>query len=166
MYFIKYQPLKEQLRLRSVTDRDALPYLVIDAALTSLVCALPLIDGFNYWDAISATLSVVLAIGGIIYAYRQNGGQTGYDLIQKYVIIGWVVSFRFMIIAIPVITALMIVGHMMDFVSLDSTGPYNVIFALVFEVILYQRIGRHIRDTRDRSSEHAPPKERREALRP
>jgi hypothetical protein len=156
MYFIKYQPLKNQLRCRSVTDREALPYLAIFAALTALVGAIPLTDGFNHWDAISAFFSVMLAIGGIIYAYHQNGGRTGNDLIQKYVILGWIVSFRFMLIVIPTMIILMIVGDLMGLVSLDSTGPFDVLGVFVFEAILYQRIGRHIRDTRNMSSEPTP----------
>lgn len=155
MYFIKYHPLKEKLRDRSVTDREALPYLVIFAACTALVGAIPLTGGFNHWDAVSACSSVVLAIGGIVYAYHQNGGRIGNDLIQKYVILGWVVSFRFLLIAIPAVIALMIVGDLMGLVSWDSTGPFDALCAFVFEVILYQRIGRHIRDTRNRSSEPA-----------
>jgi len=156
MYFLKYQPLKNQLRCRSVTDREALPYLAIFAALTALVGAIPLTDGFNHWDAISAFISVVLAIGGIVYAYHQNGGRTGNDLIQKYVILGWVVAFRFMLIAIPTMIALMFVGDLMGLVVWDSTGPFDVLGVFVFEVILYQRIGRHIRDTRNMSSEPTP----------
>lgn len=153
MYFIKYQPLKNQLRCRSVTDREALPYLAIFAALTAFVGAIPLTDGFNHWDAMSAFFSVVLAIGGVVYAYQQNGGRTGNDLIQKYVILGWVVSFRFMLIAIPAMIVLMIVGDLLGLVSWDSTGPIDVLGVFVFEVILYQRIGRHIRDTRSMNSE-------------
>jgi len=157
MYFIKYLPLKDQLRCRSVTDREALPYLATFAALTALVGAIPLTDGFNHWDAISAFFSVVLAIGGIVYAYHQNGGRAGNDLIQKYVILGWVVSFRFLLIAIPTIIVLMIVGDLMGLLSWDSTGPFDASCIFAFEFILYQRIGRHIRDTRNRSSEPPPP---------
>jgi hypothetical protein len=147
MYFIKYQPLKDQLRSRSVTDREALPYLVAFSALTAFVCGIPLVDGFNRWDAISTFVSVMLAIGGIIYAYHQNGGPAGNDLIQKYVVLGWVVSFRFILGAIPAIVAVMIVGDLMGLLSWDSTGPFDVACTFVFEAILYQRIGRHIRDT-------------------
>lgn len=156
MYFVKYQPLKDQLRSRSVTDREALPYLAIFAALTALAGAFPLTDGFNRWDAISAFFSVVLAIGGIVYAYHQNGGRTGNDLIQKYVILGWVVTFRFILIALPTMFVLTFVGAMIGLFSWHSTGPFGVVCVFAFEVILYQRIGRHIRDTRSRSSEPSP----------
>ena len=98
----------------------------------------------------------MLAIGGIVYAYHQNGGRTGNDLIQKCVILGWVVSFRFMLIAVPAMIVLMIVGNLMGLVSSDSTGPFDVLGVFVFEVILYQRIGRHIRDTRNMNSEPTP----------
>ena len=36
MYFFKIEPLKKQLRDRTLTDREALPYLLIFTALMSL----------------------------------------------------------------------------------------------------------------------------------
>ena len=33
MYFVRYQPLKTQLRERLLTDRETLPYLIADTAL-------------------------------------------------------------------------------------------------------------------------------------
>ena len=36
MYFIHYHPLKHTLRTRSLSDREALPYLIITAFLFSL----------------------------------------------------------------------------------------------------------------------------------
>ena len=153
MYFIKYEPLKTLLRARSLGDREALPYLVLFAGLTALVGGLPAKDGFNIWDTTSVVLSVILAIAGVAYAYYQNGAGEGYDLIQKYVVLGWVVAVRFIIIAVPVAVALVALGDFMGLVSYDSTGWFDVAVIALFEAFLYQRIGRHIRDTRGISSE-------------
>lgn len=153
MYFIKYQPLKERLRTRSVSDREALPYLIVFAGFTELIGFLPMFVEYNFWDGILAGLSVLAAIGGVLYAYQQNGGAAGYDFIHKYVIIGWVVSIRFFFAFIPVAIFLCVIGVRTGFVSCDETGPYDTVMLLLGEVIFYQRIGRHIRDTRNKISE-------------
>lgn len=147
MYFIRYQPLKKRLRSRSVSDREALPYLILFAAFTALVGSLPAIGGYNFWDGVSAFLSVAAAIGGVLYAYRKNGGIAGFDLIHKYVILGWVVSVRFLLAFIPAAIVLIIVGAATGLMSLDYTGPYDVLMIFLAEIIFYQRIGRHVADT-------------------
>ena len=101
MYFVRTQPLKDKLRSRSLSDREALPYLLVFSGLTALVGSVPLIEGFNRWDFASATLSVVFAIAGVVYSYKCNGGREGFDLIQKYVVLGWVVSIRCLLPFIP-----------------------------------------------------------------
>tara|TARA_B100001093_G_scaffold441346_1_gene442434 strand:- start:342 stop:821 length:480 start_codon:yes stop_codon:yes gene_type:complete len=152
MHFVRYHPLKEKLRNRSVSDREALPYLVIFAALTALIGAFPAVNGFNEWDLISGLLSVAFAVGGIIYAYRSNGAEEGFDLIQKYVVLGWVVTVRCLLVFIPLAIVAYIAGDSLGLVT-AQTGFLDVLLISIFELVLYQRIGRHIRDTTTTSSE-------------
>jgi uncharacterized RDD family membrane protein YckC len=153
MYFVKYHPLKERLRARSISDREALPYLIVFVGMTAMVGAIPLIDKYNVWDGVSAFLGIVTAIGGVLYAYRQNGGSAGYDLIQKYVVLGWVVTIRVLLAFIPTAIVLYIIGDMIGLMSRDATGPYDVVIVLLFEIFLYQRLGRHIGDTIGKSED-------------
>jgi len=152
MYFIKYHPLKARLASRSFSDKEALPYLVAFSALTTFVVAFPMVGGINGWDFVSGIFSVVFAIGGVLYAYQSNGGAEGFDLIQKYVILGWVVAIRCLLVFIPVVGVAYIAGEALDVVT-DETGPYDVLLIAIFEMVLYSRIGRHIRDTRTTESE-------------
>ncbi len=152
MYFVRYHRLKEKLRNRSVSDREALPYLVIFTALMALVGAFPVVDGFNDGDLVSGFLSFVFAIGGVFYAYKSNGAQEGFDLIQKYVVLGWVVAVRCLLVFIPLAIAFYVAGGYLGLVT-DQTGFPDVLLNAIFEIVLYQRIGRHIRDTRTTNSE-------------
>ena len=147
MYFVNYGPIKERLRSRSVSDKEALPYLVLCAGLTALVCGFPITKGFNPWDFASACVSVVFAIAGILYAYECNGGDKGFDLALKYVLIGWIVSIRCHIVIVPTLVVFSIAVMALGILQ-ESNGPFEFVSGLVVEIVFYQRIGRHIRDTR------------------
>jgi hypothetical protein len=158
MYFVSYHPLKETLRERKLTDREALPYLAIWVIVTALA-AYPwsVEEGPNgWWAPVSLALDVGAAIWGVWYAYRQNGAGGGYDLIQKYVVLGWVVTVRFLLVFAPIFIALLEVG----LIESEKKGPVDVVVYFLAEIILYQRIGRHIRDTVEKpagqASEDAP----------
>ena len=147
MYFIKLYPLKEKLRERSVSDREALPYLIIFGVLTTLAVYLPAQENYNNWDAFNVVLSLILTIGGTLYAYFENGGNDGFDFIQKYVVLGWVVFVRFFLGSFPIFLLLIYIGISSGLHSSEATSPYGVLIAFLWEVIFYQRLGRHIKDT-------------------
>jgi hypothetical protein len=147
MYLLRYQPLKDKLKTRTLTDREALPYLLVFTGLAAAVYLFPTTDTFNHWDWIQGGLSVALALGGVIYSYFRNGGRDGYDLILKYVVIGWIVAVRCVLLFIPCAIALYFLGEVAGLIS-DETNWYDTLVFAGFETILYQRIGRHIADTK------------------
>jgi len=147
MNFIRYQPLKEKLKTRTLSDREALPYLILFTGLAAALYLVPTPNEFNMWDWIGGALSVSMAVGSVIYAYKQNGGRQGFDLIQKYTVMGWVVAVRCILAFIPIAFALYLLGEALGVTS-DSTGWFDVLIIAGFEAVFYQRVGRHIRDTR------------------
>ncbi|MFZ2631327.1 MAG: hypothetical protein WA081_09425 [Desulfosalsimonadaceae bacterium] len=149
MYFIKYQSLKEKLRERALTDREALPYFIIFLTLMALASSFSTSDEMNKWDYISGVVSLIISIGGVLYAYFQNGGPDGYDFIQKYVVLGWVITIRSILFFIPVIIILFIIGYFLDIFK-RSTSLFDVVVIAVIEIVIYERIGRHIKDTNSR----------------
>lgn len=147
MNFVRYQPLKDKLKSRTLSDREALPYLILVSGLAATIYLFPSTEEFNIWDWIGGGFSVALAVAGVIYAYLCNGGKHGFDLIQKYVVIGWVVVVRCLLIFIPCVIALYILGEMLGFIT-DETNWYETLIFGAFELVVYQRIGRHIKDTK------------------
>jgi hypothetical protein len=124
--------------------------------LTALITSFPLFDEMNGWDYLSGFLSVILSIAGVYYAYLQNGGSKGYDFIQKYIVLGWVVSVRVILISIPLFFASFFIGDFLGLVQ-DYSTAFDVILLALLEIVLYQRIGRHIRDTNKITSEPVAP---------
>ena len=146
MHFVLYHPLKHKLITNSLSDREALPYLIIYAVLFSLGSYTEAERLSNGYDIVSLCLSVFIVIGGTYYAYLQNGGKEGFNLIQKYLVLGWVVAIRFAIVLIPVVIVYLVVWQKLGMPNLDL---YDVLFGAAVKFIYYHRLGRHIRDTRE-----------------
>ena len=147
MNFITYAPLKEQLRERTLSDRQALPYLVASTAISAFVLGISSHKNYNLPDGLSVGASLTLAIAGILFAYNKNGKENGYDLIQKFMVIGWITGVRFTLIAVPIYVVVVVVAHSLGF-SLKEPNPVGFTYSALFEALLYYRIGKHIEDTR------------------
>ena len=65
MYWLRYQPLKDRLKKRSVSDREALPYLLLFSALESIALSVPATSKMNKWDIIEAILYVIVTLLGV-----------------------------------------------------------------------------------------------------
>jgi hypothetical protein len=160
MYFFNYHPLKETLKNRELTDRQAMPYFIVFIGLTSFNTSVHLSGDMNGWDYLSGFIGAILSIAGVYYVYLQNGGSKGYDLIQKFIVLGWIVTVRIAMISIPLIILLFALGDFLGLVQ-DSSRAYDVLLLSALMIIFYQRIGRHIRDTNRPISEPlAPPDSR------
>lgn len=146
MYFIKYDLLKKRLRERSISVRKSIPYLIAMVIFGGL--PYPSVGVHNLWDSISEILSTAAFVGGILYAYYKNGGATGNDFFTKYILIGWVACVRFFFVFVPVATIVIYFGGKTGMMSWSESGPYDITWVFLAEIILYQRIGRHIGDTK------------------
>ena len=101
---------------------------------------------------VSGVLSIIFAIGGVLYAYEQNGRKEGSDLVQKFIVLGWIVCFRFILVCLAGFIVLLIVWAVLgieETTETIETGGFDVLVVALVELIFYQRIGRHIRDTRN-----------------
>ena len=149
MYFWRIERLKREMAIRPLSESETLPYLVVYVTCTTVLSFVP--DPFsNIWDTLSATFSAFLEVVGTIYIYRQNGGADGQYFLQRYFAIGWVVTLRWLVIFIITIIIFSILLALAN-VSSEETTWYEFLFVSVFEVIIYQRIGHHVRDVARRS---------------
>ena len=154
MYFIQYQPLKEKLRERDLSESEALPYWILFNVLVVLGFSVPTTGDFNAWNAIEGVMSLLFTICGIYHVYSQNGGASGFDFIQKVVVLGWVVSIRCLLVFIPSMIVFYIFAGILELVS-DDKNLLDVLVIAAFYIIYFQRLGEHIKDTT--KSEAKPP---------
>ena len=150
MYWVRYQPLKDRLSKRAVSDREALPYLLFLSGLEALALSIPASSEMNRWDILETILYVLIAIVGVFYVYRRNGGSEGYDIIQKFIVLGWVVAIRYLMVTLPVGGLVYVTAYYYG-VSGDQTTIFDVIFFNVLSALYYERLGRHISDTNERN---------------
>ena len=147
MSLFRYDPLKEKLRSRTLTDREALPYLLSMFGFAAAAVVFPFPLGSDGVDRVNQGGTILLAVLGLFYSYRQNGGPDGHDLALKYIVLGEVVVMRCTLAAIPAGILLIWLGN--QFGLRDRTlGWYDTLLWLLFQVVAYQRLGRHIADTR------------------
>ena len=146
MYFVQYNPLKQKLSSRSLSDGEALPYLILESVVTVLLYLDISSEGLNAFDLVSVIISVAILIGGTFHVYDQNGGKEGFDLVQKYIVLGWVVGFRVFLASIPLFLML---GVLIGLANIDDaiSDMLSVICGVAVKLIYYQRLGEHIRDT-------------------
>lgn len=110
MYFFRYASLKQQLRERALTQRQALPYLIGTGILIGISNLINTNYDANAYDSLNEYLNITVFIIGTCYAYAENGGQSGFDFIQKYIVIGWIVTWRF----IPVYIGVPFLGNIKE----------------------------------------------------
>ena len=134
---------------RPLSEREALPYLVVFVGLSAAVGYIPQTMS-NVWDGLGAAWSVALAVVATIYIYRRNGGADGQHFLQRYFAIGWVVAIRWLVIiifaAIAFYAALTAVG-----VETENTAWYDFVFLAIVEAVVYWRIGHHVGELADRT---------------
>ena len=147
MQFFRYDGVKEKLRTRTLTDQEALPYLLSMFGFIAVAVVFPLTLGSHLWDRINQGGTILLAILGLLYAYSQNGGANGRDLALKYIVLGEIVVARCSVLSIPVGLAVIWLGNQLGLRD-QSMGWYDTVLWLIFQVVAYQRLGRHIADTR------------------
>ena len=147
MQFFRYDGIKEKLRTRTLTEREALPYLLSMFAFAASAVVFPVPLGSNLWDRINQGGTILLAILGLLYSYRQNGGANGHDLALKYIVLGEIVVARCFAVSIPLGIALIWLGTQLGLRE-RTMGWYDTVLWLIFQVVAYQRLGRHIAETR------------------
>ncbi len=142
MYFWRIERLKARLAVAPFTDRAILPYAAANGALIGLAVAFSP-EKRNGWDTVAGLVTVPVIILGILWVYRQNGGHTGTDFLQRYTAIGWVAFLRLVPVALLAGVMLFVIKGAPSESTLQSTG-LDVVLGIGLAVAYYQRVGVHV----------------------
>lgn len=145
MYFWRIENLKAELASRPMTDREVLPYFVVEGALTSLALSVAT-SSLNLWSGLDLVWNFGLSVFGSIYWFRQNGGLRGHQFLQRILAIGWVVGLRWCAWVVPLYCVLLVTE-----VIEDEMNAVEFLFNIVINTLLVRRMGFHLQDVAART---------------
>lgn len=144
MYLWRIGALKGRLIEGRLADREAAPYLTATLAMTSLSMAFPPALP-NAWDTVTGLGGCVVVVLGTWWVYRQNGGAAGADFVHRYLSLAWVLTIRILSPLLAVALLLEVLTASEELPAAES-GPGTALTVLFMSLLLYQRLGAHVRD--------------------
>jgi hypothetical protein len=140
MYFWRIEELKARLRKSPLREREVLPYLLIFLVVNELASLIPP-STMNFWDYAAVVCGAVLTIFGTMYVYKMNGGNEGSHFLRRYLSLGWVVVIRVVAFALPGFAVLSLLFEQPRQTDAISFGYFAAVW-----ILLYQQLGKHVRD--------------------
>lgn len=151
MYFWRIEKLKTSMATAPLTDREVLPYLIATVILMAAVLGgAQHVPVTSVWDDISSIFGMVIAVIGTIYIYNRNNGEAGQHFLQRYIVIGWVVSLRWLVAFMVIFTILYIILEYYG-ASAENIALAEFTFDTLASAVLYWRIGHHVHDLAQRT---------------
>ena len=144
MYFWKIKNLKQDIKAKKLTKKDKNLYLIFFTLLYISLLFQSIIQINSLWNIEMVLLQIVISILGIIYAYVQNGASAGQDFLKHFTSVGWVFLLRSLFFMSIGMLNLYVMTHLFGLEELFS-AKNAIIVAMVFELLLYWRIGSHIK---------------------
>jgi hypothetical protein len=143
MYLWKIGLLKEDIKENKLTHSDYKAYGVAFLALYGLLLLFAIIQIYTVWNSMMVEVQVFVASGGIYYAYYLNGASQGENFREKLFSIGWVFLLRSVFFMSIGMLNLYVMTNLFGLEAL-LTAKNSIIIGLLFEILLYWRIAKHI----------------------
>lgn len=159
MYFLRVQPLKQQLAHEGLSEPDRFRYLMAWMILVALASVSAVAVSRS-----TAVLLFVITVAGVVWAWRRNGGRDGHGIFDRYFSIGFVVNLRVMLVMLAVVAVADMIPALRD--TMDSTAtlfgyfggggyedeaagqPWTELAGILAEAWIAWSIGRHIGQVR------------------
>lgn len=131
-------PLVEKFRAGTFKDDEIGPYFFASMILTSASWFLAYGEPTR-WDFVETLANVAITILGIHYLKSKNGDTFGNGFVNKYFALGWVISVRLFLFALP---AMVMVYAILSIMGGDNLpGPLSTIFGITFSLLFYRWLG-------------------------
>lgn len=168
MYWWNIQRLKDALVERPLTAREQLSYYIATFVVLYLLMALGALAPAASASAtvFNLILSFVFLVFGTLYCYASNGGANGTEFLPRLFAVGWVVTIRWSVVAVPLLIlggfVLMVMSILVGDTGPDpadaaTPGPIFTVASTALWYLLYAlliwRCGAHLRDVAHRAPE-------------
>jgi hypothetical protein len=150
MQFISAKPLIDKYRSGTFQESEVAPYFMAYVILVTIVTGFS-IDDMNPWSVASGFASIVITIIGVYHLKRQNNDTFGNGFLSKYFSLGWVITCRMILIAIPIAVVMFAFASIVG--GNDAIDPAGAIFTISFEVLFYWWLGVLIAQSNQSESE-------------
>jgi|GEM_PF-608871 len=160
MYFWKISKLESDLITQKVSEREIFLYILISSSLlliTIELCNLFPRESQNVWDYLDSALALLIGIGGTVWAYVWNGGDSGERFAERYFSIGWVIGIRFSAALIFIFPLFLTFWISTDDQELATTWWELLVFEIWYLAYVW-RVAVHVRTVARASEELKPQK--------
>jgi len=149
MYFWKIDNLNEELVTSSVTEADSFKYLLANVALYMLAAFH--FPYTNSYDLLGSSISLVIAVAGLIFIYKCNGGREGSYIMLRYLSISWVVLIRMLVWVIPLGISFYIAYETVLGGLVEDTSIVEILFVAIIEIIYVYLIAKNVNNVAKKS---------------
>lgn len=154
MQLWRLEPLKSLLVAGPLPDREAVKYVAAQSAIVAaVVVPTPGQDLPPWWHFVAAP---AIAIAGVYFCYKQNGGAAGRGFAERYFSIGWVVAVRIAVVSVALgcVGSIIVIGIVNPGISDDVGARLVEIAGYGLMVLAFWRTGVHLADVVHRTTGH------------
>lgn len=141
MYFWKIKDLKKEIQDARVVPSDTILYLIFFSLLYFSLLIQSLIQIHSLWNMEMVIVQLTISLLGITYAYYNSERKTSF--IKDFSAVGWVFLLRSLFFMSIGMLNLYVMTSLFGLEEL-FTAKNAIIVAMIFEILLYWRIGSHI----------------------
>jgi len=91
------------------------------------------------WDIAAGLASVVITVFGVLHLKRQNLDTFGNDFLSKYFCLGWIITIRMLLLAIPAGVVIFALASITG--GDEALSPAGALFTIGFEILFYWWLG-------------------------
>lgn len=152
MQFISAKPLIDKYRSGTFQEAEVAPYFMAYVILMAIASGFAFGE-VNGWSVASGLATVVITIMGVLHLKKQNNDSFGNSFLSKYFSLGWVITFRMLVMAIP--AAVVILGLAAIVGGDDAIEPAVAVFTIAYSVLFYWWLGLLFAESNQNKSEDA-----------
>jgi len=146
MQFISSRQLIDNFRNCTFDESQVGPYFLAHMILSAASSALAF-GHSSIWNVPQGLAIIVITIFGVLHLKKRNGDTFGELFVYKYLCLGWIVTVRMTLLAVPTAVVLVALCSIME--SANAIHPAKVIISIAYTIVYYWWIGILIAQSND-----------------